>query len=154
MNCPEGMGKRYMNHYFNLRMIAILSIISSVITSACGCSKQTVFPVSGTLVDMEGKPITEMKGGAVEFEALDGKSSANGGIDEHGKFRLTSKTPGDGAELGKYRVVVTRPYVGPENPVPHVILPKYEKHESSGLEVTVEPKDNVIELKVERVKRN
>lgn len=138
-----------MNYYFILRMIATTSIVFL----AFGCGTQTVFPVSGTLVDTEGKPITEMKGGAVEFEALDGKSSANGSIDDQGKFRLTSKTPGDGAEVGKYRVVVTRPYVGPENPVPHVILPKYEKHESSGLEVTVEPKNNVIELKVERVKR-
>ncbi len=118
-----------------------------------GCGKQTVYPVSGTIVDADGKPITELKGGAVEFESLEGKSSANGSIDENGKFRLTSKTPGDGAELGKHRVVITRPYIGPENPVPHVILPKYEKHGSSGLEVTVEPKNNVIELKVERIKR-
>ncbi len=129
----------------------VFSIV--VIGIATGCGKQTVYPVSGTIVDSDGKPITELKGGAVEFEALDGKSSANASIDEHGKFRLTTKSPGDGAAVGRNRVVISRAYIGPENPVQHVILPKYENHETSGLEVIVEPKNNVIELKVERLKR-
>ena len=135
------------------KVIGSMVVPIVLLALASGCAKQTVYPVSGTIVDTDGNPIPELIGGAVEFESLEGKSSANSSIDDKGKFRLTSKTPGDGAEVGKNRVVITRRYIGPENPVPHVILPKYEKYETSGLEVTVEPKNNVIELKVERVKR-
>lgn len=118
-------------------------------TAVVGCAKRDIYPVRGQIVDPDGNPITALKGGAVEFEAVDGKTSANSSIDEQGGFRLTTMTPGDGAHVGKNRVVITRRYVGPETPVPHVILPKYEKYETSGLEVVVEPKDNVIAIKVE-----
>jgi hypothetical protein len=108
--------------------------------------------VEGQLVDPEGNPITGMQGGSVEFEALDAKASANGPIDENGRFRLTTRKPGDGAHLGRHRVAISRPYVGPERPVPHVILPRYEDVEKSGLEVVVEAKSNNLTLTVERVR--
>jgi hypothetical protein len=117
-------------------------------TFALGCAKSDIYPVRGHIVDAEGNPITALKGGAVEFEAIEGNSSANSSIDDEGGFRLTTKSPGDGAKVGKHRVSIQRRYIGPETPVPHVILPRYEKFESSGLEVTVEPKDNVIKLEV------
>lgn len=130
-----------------------------VILSVCGlfaggCSQRTIYPVKGTLVDMDGTPITTMKGGAIEFQCLDAKISANGSIDEKGEFRLTTETPGDGAHVGKHRVAILRPYLGPETPVAHVIDPRYEDFETSRLEVTVEPKENEIELKVELYKRD
>lgn len=131
----------------------VATLVAIFTLCVSGCGTKTIYPVHGQIVDADGKPITEMKGGAVEFDCVDAKSSANSSIDEAGKFRLTTQSPGDGAHLGKHRVAITRPYIGPEQPVPHVIDPKYEKFETSGLEVVVEPKDNAITLKVVRVKK-
>jgi hypothetical protein len=119
---------------------------------AAGCGQKSVYPVRGQIVDAAGNPIAGLKGGAVEFESVDVKSSANGSIDEQGNFRLTTSSPGDGAHVGKQRVAITRPYFGPERPAPFVIDPKYEKFETSGLEAVVEPKENVIQFKVELFK--
>jgi hypothetical protein len=122
-----------------------------LVVLAAGCGNKGIYPVSGQLVDPDGKPITGMKGGAVELEGVDVKASANGSIDEEGRFRITTEKPGDGAHLGKHKVAITRPYYGPEQPAPHVIQPKYESLETSGLEITVEPRSNVIKLTVEPV---
>ena len=115
-----------------------------------GCGQKTIYPVSGQLIDPDGKPITGMAGGAVEFEATDVKSSANGSIDENGRFTLTTERPGDGAHVGVHRVAITRPYTSPDTPAPYVVHPKYESFATSGLVVNVEPKTNEVTLKVER----
>lgn len=120
---------------------------------ASGCGSRTIYPVHGRVVDTEGNPIPELKGGSVEFEAVDARMSANSSIDENGRFSLTTLKPGDGAHVGRNRVAITRPYQGPDKPSPHYIDPKYENMETSGLEVTVEPKVNEVELKVNRVQR-
>jgi hypothetical protein len=122
-------------------------------TLLIGCGQKSIYPVHGQLVDPEGKPITGLKGGTVEFEALDAQASANGPIEEDGTFRLTTEKRGDGAHLGKHRVAITRPYVDPEHRVPPVIDPRYENPGTSGLEVLVEPKNNEIRLTVERLKK-
>jgi hypothetical protein len=119
-----------------------------VLVFALGCGKSDIYPVGGHIVDMDGNPLPELKGGAIEFEAMDGKTSANSGIDDEGGFRLTTAAPGDGAHVGKNRVAITRRFLGPDTPVPHIILPKYEKFETSGLELMVEPKDNIFTIKV------
>ena len=146
-------GNHDMNHtpqkptrfHFGSRIGTALLLATLVI----GCGKKDIYPVRGQIVDPNGNPIGALQGGAIEFEAIDGMTSANSSIDENGNFRLTTMTPGDGSHVGKNRVVITRRYVGPETPVPHVILPKYEKFETSGLEATVEPKDNVLTIQVE-----
>ncbi len=114
-----------------------------------GCGQKLIYPVHGRIVDPQGNPVTGLKGGAVEFEALEGKSSANGSIEADGSFTLTTKTPADGAHVGKNRVLIQRPFISPERPVPPVIEPKYEKFETSGLVIQVEPKNNEVELKVD-----
>jgi hypothetical protein len=127
----------------------------SALVLACavaGCSQKQIYPVHGRIVDMRGEEIKGLKGGAVEFQALDAKMSANGAIEEDGSFTLTTKHPGDGAHLGRQRIAITRPYFGPERPAPYVIAPKYEKFETSGLETTIEPHSNEILLKVELYK--
>jgi hypothetical protein len=125
----------------------------TVLFAICvGCGDGKVYPISGQLVDTEGKPVTEMAGGSVEFDSVEGKTSANGSIDEQGRFRLTTTDPFDGAHKGKNRVAITRPYQGADTPLPPVIHTKYESFETSGLEVNVEAKSNDIKLTVERVK--
>jgi hypothetical protein len=124
-----------------------------LLVALAGCGRRTIYPVHGRVVDADGEKIEGLAGGAVEFESVDVPMSANGVIDGEGKFRLTTKHPGDGAHLGKHRVMITRPYFGPDTPAPHVIHPRYESPETSGLSVVVEPKDNEVVLKVERHRR-
>jgi hypothetical protein len=121
--------------------------------SLAGCNRQPIYPVSGVIVGPDGSPITTMPGAAIEFESVDFKASANSSIDDKGAFRLTTASPGDGAYLGKHRVAIIRPYIGPENRVPHVIDPKYESFETSGLQIDVEPKSNDIKITVELYKK-
>lgn len=100
------------------------------------------------------KEETTLKGCSVEFDSLEAKKSATGTIDEHGKFRMTTQRPGDGAWLGKHRVLITRPETETDaRPKPRIILEKYEKFETSQLNATVERQANTIKLEVERVKK-
>jgi hypothetical protein len=116
-----------------------------------GCGTSNIYPVEGQIVDAQGQPVTGLKGGAVEFESVEVKASASGDIGPDGRFRMTTDRPGDGAHLGKHRVLVARPYFDPDTPAPRVIDAKYEQYETAELEVMVEPRRNVITLTVERV---
>jgi hypothetical protein len=118
-----------------------------------GCGSNSIYPVRGQIVDADGKPVSGLAGGAVEFDGGESKTSANGSIADDGTFKLSTSRANDGAHLGKHRVSITRPYKGPENPVPPVINTRYERFDTSGLEVVVEPKDNEVKLTVERVKK-
>jgi hypothetical protein len=126
--------------------------VAVALAGLAGCGQRQIYPVHGRLVDPDGKPLTELKGGTVEFENQQFKSSAMGVIDADGAFWLTTRKPRDGASLGKYRVCISRGYVSPEQRAPYVIDPKYDSFATSGLEVTVEPKDNEVWLTVERAR--
>lgn len=128
-----------------------LAVVLGLVLSGCN---RSIYPVEGQVVDMDGKPITELKGCSVEFDSLEAKKSATGTIDEHGKFCMTTERDGDGAWLGRHRVLISRPeWETDSRPKPRVILEKYETFEKSKLEATVEARSNSIELKVERVKK-
>lgn len=126
---------------------------TALLVLAGGCSGEGLYPVEGQIVDAHGQPIAELEDGTVEFEALEAPVSAIGDIDEEGYFRMTTKRPGDGAVLGKHRVLIMQPSVAADEPVVQVIDPKYHAYATSGLEVTVEPKRNKIRLPVERAKK-
>jgi hypothetical protein len=134
------------------RLLPLLTGLALVALAIPGCKGTKIYPVEGVVVDAKDQPIKELKGSVVEFDSLEEKISANGVIDEHGKFKLTTKTPGDGAWLGKHRVLIARGEVEVDVKTPRVILSKYEAFETSGLEATVEAKSNHITLKVERIK--
>ena len=125
-----------------------LILLALTILSA-GCAQRVIYPVRGQIVDKAGNPVAGMKGSTVEFDCLDAKSSANGVVDENGAFQLSTQTVGDGAHIGQHRVAILRLERGPDIQVPHVLDPKYEKFETSGLNVTVEPRDNSIKLEVD-----
>jgi hypothetical protein len=118
--------------------------------SAMGCGDHTFYPFQGRLVDRDGQPITGLKGCSVMFESMEEKLSAEGTIDEQGRFFMRTRTANDGARLGKHRVLITRPYRGADKPLPRVIDEKYEHFDSSGLEAVVEPKNNEIRWTLER----
>ncbi len=128
-------------------------IVWALLLFSAGCGRSDIYPVKGRVVDMQGQPIAGLKGGSVEFESTNPPSSANGVIEADGSFRLTTKVLGDGARLGKHRVMIMRPFFGSDSPRPFAIDPKYENSTTSGLEVTVQPRDNVVELKVERIQQ-
>jgi hypothetical protein len=130
-----------------LRSLAVLAVV------VAGCGGREIYPVRGQLVDPDGNPITGMKDAAVEFECVDAASSANGTVNDDGTFTLTTEKAGDGAHLGKHRISIQRPYLGPEQQAPYVIDPKYEKFETSDLTYVVEPKSNDVKLMVQRYKR-
>jgi len=129
-----------------------LILTALLLCPAVGCGDQNIYPVSGEVVDPDGKPIPLLKGARIEFESLEAKKSASGTIDEQGHFRMTTEKTNDGAWLGKHRVLIGRPYVGADKQAPRSIFDKYESFDASGLEVTVEPKDNHVKLTVERLK--
>lgn len=97
-------------------------------------------PVKGRLVYPDGSPAADLKNAQVVFEGVgpDGKGySAAGTVDETGRFVLTTERAGDGAVLGKNKVLVA-PYVpDPERPPPKIIDPKFEAFATSGLEADV-----------------
>ena len=71
-----------------------------------------------------------------------------------GSFKLGTYEDGDGALPGKYKVAIMRPLPVGDEPVPRDIIdPRFGQLESSGLEVTIEPKHNDVSLTVERVSR-
>jgi hypothetical protein len=122
-----------------------------LLLAAAGCGPRTLYPVRGRLVFPDGSPVTGLAGAAIEFEPVAGepKVGARGEIDGEGRFVMTSERPGDGALLGKHRVLIERVFLDPERMAPRVLAEKYERFDTSGLEVTVEPKTNEVRLTVE-----
>lgn len=131
----------------------ILSIIASATLLISGCSGQFA-PVSGIVVFADGTPIKELAGSRVLFEAVgsDGKNySSEGEITGDGTFQLTTVKPGDGAVVGKNRVLIERKMLDPERAAPRVVHEKYERFETSGIELDVQPGNNKFTITLDPV---
>ncbi|HLJ94986.1 MAG TPA: hypothetical protein VKU02_17555 [Gemmataceae bacterium] len=129
-----------------------LTALALILTVSAGCGSGITSPVRGRVVFKDGSPLT---GGLVLFRPVDEKLqvSARGDIEEDGSFILGTYKVGDGAIPGKYQVAITpppRPKVR-EKPVGRrIIHPRYEKHETSGLEFEVKRGDNNFTIEVEK----
>ncbi|HOM16296.1 MAG TPA: hypothetical protein PLQ00_03165 [Thermoguttaceae bacterium] len=117
-----------------------------------GCSRQpsvNMVPVRGTVKFTDGT-IPQGEVATVFFEPVDIGAQANqlapgvfrkaafGDINsKDGSFQLTTVSPGDGAIVGKYKVIfqVHKTYLGRESLIPE----KYTRAETTPFEVTVEP---------------
>jgi hypothetical protein len=137
-----------------------------------GCGPRTrlegLAPVEGT-VTFRGKPI---EGASVVFvPAVAGKRAAVGTTDATGRFRLTTKDPGDGALPGAYAIAVSkteasgglsaaeaeqwsrnRENFGKYPPPPKITehLPeKYKAANTSGFQATVTGGRNTVNLALE-----
>lgn len=121
-----------------------------------GCGSKNMYPVEGKILFGDGQPAIELAGGFVTFEPLDGGvTSARGQIKKDGTFRLGTQAAADGASVGHYRVLVTPPAVViPESmpQPPPIIDARYRNPKTSGLEATVERKNNQISLTLERAR--
>jgi hypothetical protein len=89
--------------------------ISVAVLAGCG-SSYDVATVHGR-VTFNGEPVP---GGAIRFVPVvaegvkESPPEASGDIDENGNFTLSTLADGDGAVLGKHRVVFTRPDIEDE----------------------------------------
>jgi len=123
---------------------------------AAGCSSSGIHPVSGEVVYPDGSPAKELQGCRVIFEAVgaDGKNySSEGEIDAEGKYQLTTTKPGDGAPLGKNRVVIERKMLDSERVMPRVIEEKFENFDTSGLEFEVKEGTNHAKLTLTKIEK-
>lgn len=86
-------------------------------TLAVGCGGKSDGPdlakVGGT-VTYQGKPLPNAQ--VLFLPDTPGAPSANGTTDKNGYYQLTTRTPGDGALVGKHRVTVTAR--GPDKVIP------------------------------------
>jgi hypothetical protein len=135
----------------SMRLAANLLVACLLIA---GCGGKGTYPVEGKVVYPDGTVANELAGYIVSFESAEQKVSASGLVHSDGTFRVGTFDVEDGAVPGKYKIAVTPPQPSADDPPPlRVIDPKYSDLDSSGLEVTIEPKTNVVILKVERAKR-
>lgn len=122
--------------------------------SLLGCGTQPLYPVSGEILFEDGKRAVELAGGSVECDLIGGRTTARGRIEADGTFRISTYQANDGALPGKYRVLVVPPL--PVNfdkpPPPDLMDRRFRRYATSGLEITVEAKNNEVTLHVERVK--
>lgn len=93
-------------------------------------------------VTLDGKPVAGL---FVTFHPLMRVGELNattrqamGETDSEGRYSLSTKTPGDGAALGKHRVVLTPIRQGA--PMPGKLPPDFEAE--------VQPGDNIIDLQL------
>lgn len=121
-----------------------------------GCGGRGIYPVSGKIVYKDNQPAgKELSKYMVILESVEKPMGATAELKEDGTFEVSTEKPGDGAVLGKHKVVVFPPMgKGGDDLRPKSILdPRYEKFETSGLEIVVEPKKNEVLLVVEKLKR-
>ena len=136
------------------RRIPTLILILATSTVPLGCGSSNKGSVTGK-VTYKGQPVPK---GTVSFQTLDlkGGRNATGEIQPDGTYTLQTEEPGDGAQVGKYRVAISArddevlDYI-PSEPVPpkRLVPEKYENPETSGLTETVESGSNNIDFDLE-----
>ena len=152
--------------------VSLFAVVALWLVGTAGCGPRTglegLAPVEGT-VTFQGKAV---EGATVVFvPATAGKRTAIGTTDVTGRFRLTTKDPGDGALPGPYAIAVSkteasgglsaaeaeqwsrkRENAGKYPPSPTIAehLPeKYKAANTSGFQTTVTGGRNTVNLVLE-----
>jgi hypothetical protein len=137
--------------------------ISLAVALAVGCSRKSgrdkTAPVSGR-VTYAGRPVTE---GRIMFYPEDGRRMAIGAIDTAGNYFLTTYDRGDGAFLGKHKVVIDAVHEISSGPVSideeigasqakveRIVPAKYADRKSTPLEEDVKDQNNTINFDIPR----
>lgn len=117
----------------------------ALVLAGCGGDQMRTAPVNGK-VTYQNKPVPQ---GSVTFIPESGGPPATGEIKPDGTFRMTTYSSGDGAILGKHKVVIVaiEDMEGklPEerNPTPPPIIPaKYTSPATTPLTAEVKDGDN------------
>ena len=91
---------RWVGHGRSARF-ALAMAIAILSQQASGCRRSDMVPVSGR-VTFEGQPVPQ----AVVRFLHDARPMAAGGTDADGRYRLTTRQPGDGAYFGRCKVMI------------------------------------------------
>jgi hypothetical protein len=132
------------------RQFSLLRLIfAAFVIVGCGPGRPATYPVRGTIVFADGKPVAW---GTVEFYSVEDKIAARGQIQPDGTFKLSTYGDGDGAVAGRHLVsIIQAAYV--DRPMQHhhaqsASLPtRYANPQTSGLELTVNS-ERVNEFKI------
>jgi hypothetical protein len=127
-------------------------LLGGILALVGGCLRSGYYPVSGRVVDKDGKPIPELESWQIIFSLEEGVTSSEGELRADGSFEAYTFRPRDGVPPGDYRVYLPRRHLDPERAAPAVLEPIYERPETSPLHATVEPKRNYFEFQVERIR--
>jgi hypothetical protein len=123
--------------------LALLALVAFAVTlTGCGNSGEPCFPVTGTVKFEDGTPLTK---GIIYFDS--GEFSAKGGVEEDGRFTLTSYNPGDGAPDGQYSV-----YFSGDARTQNLVAKEFCDEEGTPLSYQVEKKSNVFDIQVTKPK--
>ena len=150
-------------------------LIGLAVVGGCysGTKRPPTYPVSGTVM-LKGQPLA---GATVVFVPAEGATQepATGVTDAAGKFKLTTYAADDGAQLGDYRIKVSKydgkkatkeeqdayisyeeeqkiQFSADEKPTPpskNLLSPKYANEATSGFTHTVTKGPNTVELKLD-----
>jgi hypothetical protein len=136
---------------------ALLTIIP------CGCGSkypQPTFPVSGVVLWSDGRPAPELALATVTLSGKNGDGpklpvNPRAQVLVDGTFVLQTYEPDDGAPAGTYCASITTSPPSRDKDAPKTAMvmdPKFESHQTSGLEVTIKPERNQLQLTVQRAK--
>ena len=133
----------------------VLWIVVLVSLTGCGDDGRVpTYEVQGKVVFKDGSPL---QGGSVIClsDSTEHSMSARGNIAEDGTFTLGTYESDDGAIAGKHLVAIDPPLPTGFNPdagpAPRVIHPRFQQHDSSGLEfVVTDDGPNEVTLEVSR----
>ena len=141
----------------SVRMLILGVGLMAVGVSGCGPGHPQTYPVRGKVVFDDGAPLDE---GFIGFESTPASGlpiNARGAVGSDGTFMLSTFGDGDGAVVGKHRVLVRAQrqkfddFEGNWEFIPEpVIHPRFESYETSGLEFTVAEGDNEFTVVVQR----
>ena len=130
-----------------MRVPRPIVVLAALAVASCSTAKR-VYPVEGAVVYQDGNPAIELARGSVSLESVADMSNAAGEIRSDGTFRIRSPLGQDGVPAGKYRVVVVPPEGADRDRPP--IDRRYGRYETSGIEITVEEKENKVTVRVAR----
>ena len=146
------------NNRYRRCFLTQLTLLTLVFCWAgCGSKHTPTYPVSGKVVFEDGTPLGS--GGTVLFESMATENNlrlnARGRIQPDDTFEMTTFEDGDGAVVGKHRVLVraqrdSREYLESGIAPRPVIDERFEHYKTSGLEFTVEQGNNEYKIVVRR----
>ncbi len=138
----------------SLTLLRSLCIGLFLVSAGCHSRHPPTVPVEGLVAFTDGTPV---RVGRIEFESEPGGINARGTLNNEGEFHLSTFRDGDGAVVGRHRVIVQQtisPYAGtpgkakhsPHGPPPMKVPTRYGDHRTSPLtaDVTSDPQQRIV----------
>lgn len=129
--------------------LSSLTLLASLAALGCGSGNPPTGYVTGK-VYLDDQLLS---GGSVLFIPTPTGQYASGTIQKDGSYTLTTFRDGDGAVLGKHRIMVSavKEVKNEGDPVVPLTPPKYSNENTSGLEADIIKGDNVVDLRLNSV---